>query len=494
MKQLNKLTRITAATLLLLLVCGTTTAGAQDTLKITLDDAIAIALSENPTVKVANKEIEKKKYAKRGVYANLFPQVSFGVDYNRTLKKQVMYMDNMDDAFNIVDMMTPITGGIEQTFQQNNPGYTPGSLMQNIQDVQSKLPPSNTGDQGIEVGRSNLWNTGFSAGMPLVSPTLWKSLQITGTDVELAVEQARSSKIAMTNEVKKAFYGVLLAKDVYEVFKVSYNNAVDNYNDIKKKYDQGLIAEYDLIRVNVRVNNIEPNLLEAENSVKLAKWNLKALMGMDLDELIDCAGSLADLDGELYADYLSTTETSLSNNSELMQIDLQTKMLSQSLKLHKLEFSPTLAATFFYQWSVMDNTFNFKDYKWNPYSMVGLSLSVPIFAGGGKINKIKETNVALTQVKLQREDAERKLNMAIRQATDQMSTCVKRFEASKRSIGEAEKGHSISLKRYDTGAGTLLELNDSELALTQARLNYNQAIFEYVVAKSNLERIQGEEK
>ena len=68
---------------------------AQDTIRLDLGKALEIALSENPTVKVANKEIEKKKYAKKGSYASLFPQISFGADYNRTLKKQVMYMDNI---------------------------------------------------------------------------------------------------------------------------------------------------------------------------------------------------------------------------------------------------------------------------------------------------------------------------------------------------------------------------------------------------------------
>ena len=73
-----------------------TTVKAQDTLVLDIKKALEIALSENPTVKVANKEIQKKKYAQKGSYAALFPQVSFAADYNRTLKKQVMYMDGFD--------------------------------------------------------------------------------------------------------------------------------------------------------------------------------------------------------------------------------------------------------------------------------------------------------------------------------------------------------------------------------------------------------------
>lgn len=221
---------------------------AQDTLKLDLGKALEIALSENPTVKVADKEIQKKKYARKGSYASLFPQISFAGDYNRTLKKQVMYMD-----FDMGDM-----GG--------------GSLPEGT-DMSSM-------DEGFEVGRSNNWSLGFNASMPLVNASLWKSLSISALDVELAVEQARSSKIAMVNQVKKSFYAVLLASDSYRVFKQSYDNAMENYLDIKRKYEQGTVAEYDLIRADVTVKNTEPNLLQAENSLTLAKWQLKALLGM----------------------------------------------------------------------------------------------------------------------------------------------------------------------------------------------------------------------
>jgi outer membrane protein TolC len=240
----------------------------------------------------------------------------------------------------------------------------------------------------------------------------------------------------------------------------------------------------------VLVNNIEVNLIEAENSVKLAQWRLKALMGMDLDINIDCAGSLADYQSQLYGDYLST-DTSLADNSDLAQLELQTKLLNQTIKLRKLDYVPTLTAAFLYQWNAMDNSFKFSQYQWNPYSMVGVTLTVPIFSGGSRYYKIKESNMTLEQLKLQREDVERGLNLVVRQSMDQMSTCIKKFSAAQRSVEQAEKGYLISQKRYDTGAGTLLELNDAELALTQSRLNYNQAIYEYVVAKSNLDKIAG---
>ncbi|MCC8199850.1 MAG: TolC family protein [Tannerellaceae bacterium] len=407
-------------------------------LVLTLEQALEIALSENPTVKVAEQEIEKTEYARKGTYAALFPQIDFSASYDRTIKKQVMYFDN----------------------------------------------------QSVPVGTDNNYSLGFSAAMPLVNAQLWKSLDISALDVELAVEQARSSKIDMVNQVKKSFFAVLLAKDSYEVFLESYHNAMENYLDIERKYNQGLVAEYDLIRADVTVKNTEPNVFQAENALALAKWQLKALMAVDLDLNIECQGELTDYETDMYTDYVSS-DTNLVENSSLVQMDIQTEQLQETLKMQKYEYIPTLSLTTNYQWTSMNDNFKFKDYVWNPYSVVGVTLAVPIFSGGSKYNNIRQTRVTINQIKLQREDTERNLELAVKQYRDNMATNIKQLEAARKAVDQSERGYLIAQKRYDTGAGTLLEVNDAELAMTQAKLNFNQAIYDYMVAKADLDKTLG---
>lgn len=463
MQQVSMNKKMIMAVFALLPSLLSTSVKAQDTLRLDMGKALEIALSENPTIQVANKEIQKKEYAQRGSYAALFPQVSFGADYNRTLKKQVMYMDGFDTGSS--GSGSGSTGGFD------------------IPDMSG----------GIEVGRDNNWSMGFNAAMPLVNAQLWKSLSISAVDVELAVEQARSSKIAMINQVKKGFYNVLLANDSYLVFKESYDNAMENYLDIKKKYEQGTVAEFDLIRANVTVKNSEPNMLQAENSLTLAKWQLKALLGMDLDIVIACEGKLTDYETDLFADFLST-DTTLANNPDLRVMDLQSDQLKKTMLMQKFEFLPTLSLTGLYQWTSMNNDFKFRNYMWNPYSMIGVSLSVPIFTGGSKYYKVKQTKMSIDQLNLQRQDTKRNLQLAVKQHMDNMNTCIKKFDAASKGIEQANRGYLIAQKRYDTGAGTLLELNDAQLALTQSQLNFNQSIYDYMVAKSDLEKVLGQQQ
>lgn len=424
-------------------------ASSDSTVYLNLDKAIEIALDSSPIVKVADKEITKQEYSKKGVLANLFPTLDFSANYNRTIKKQVMYM-----------------GG-------SMPGMEGG------------------GDTGFEVGRSNTWSAGFAASMPIVSATLWQQLSVSSDAVELAVEQSRSSKLSMVSQVKQAYYGVLLANDSYTVFKETYDNAMENYVDIKRKYDQGLASEYDLIRADVSVKNAEPNMYDAQNSIVLAKWRLKALMGVDLDMLIECEGNLMDYVDSLYADYMSVDTTMIAGNSSLRQLDIQHSQLVKSKKIAQAAYYPSLNLSFSHQWMAMSDNFKFSDYRWNPYTTLGVSLNIPIFSGGSRYSNVKQSKIQLEQLELNRIDTERNLMVAVRQYVDQMKTSIKQYQASSDGVSQAKKGYDIAVKRYDTGAGTLLEINDSQLALTVSQNNRNQAIYSFLVAKASLDETLG---
>ena len=415
-----------------------------EVLELTLDQALEIALSENPTIRIADQEITKQGYAKKGTYASLFPQVDLIGSYDRTIEKQTMYMDGL------------------------------GSGMEG----------------GMKVGRKNNWAGGVTASMPLVSVPLWKSLKISAYDVEMAVEKARSSRIELVDQVKRSFYSVLLARDAYDVYKQAYDNAIYNHKEIKQKYEQGLAAEYDLIRANVNVKNAEPNMYDAENSLILARWQLKALLGLDLESNIQCIGTLSDFEENLIPDFLSIS-TDLMDNSDLKQLDIQHNQLEKTRQMQVAQYYPSLNMKYNYQWISSNNDFRIGHYRWDPYSTIGVSLTIPVFSGGKRHADVKQTQLSIKQLNDQRLDTERNLRLAVKQYTDQMNTCIKQYSAASAGVAEADKSYVITMKRYETGEGTLLEINDAQLSLTQARLNLNQSIYNYLVAKASLEKTLG---
>ncbi len=436
---------------------------------INLEQALQIALSENASVKVADMEIERTGYARKGTYASLFPKIDGNASYQRTIEKQVMYMD-----FDMGSM-----GG--------------GSSSEGDGSASGAESAPATSNNGIEVGRWNTWSAGISASMPLVNAQLWKSLKISDQDVELAVEAARSSRLEMVNQVKQAYFACLLAKEAFEVYKSVYENALENYKLVEMKYNARKASELELTRAKTTLANAVPDVYNAESSVILSLWQLKAVMGVDLDENIDVSEKLGDYANRMLGDMADSASDSLSleNNSTMRQLAIQAEQLANTIKMQQFANIPTLSLSFAYNFNAMTNDFNFSEYRWSPYSYVGLTLQIPIFAGGQRHNAIRQAKVQAAELDVQRADTERQLRISIRQNLNQMETAMKSYGASLTALESAEKAYNITAKSYEVGSSTLTDLNDAQLAYTQSQLAVSQAIYDFVIAKSSLESTIG---
>ncbi len=472
------------------LFCQSVYAQDSTAVTITLDEALQIALSENVAVKVADMEIQRAEYARKGSYASLFPQVNASGAFQRTIEKQVMYMGGDEDGGGMESMFTGIMAPIYQALGLLSQG-TGVDISSALNPPAQETPQEPAGDGGIAVGRWNTFNGGVSASMPLINAQLWKSIQISGKSVELAVESARSSRLDMVTQVKQAYYSALLAKEAFEVYKSVYENAVDNFNQTERKYKVQKASELEYTRAKVNVANAIPNVYTAESQVILALWQLKAVMGVDLERNIDVAGSLADYSAQMLRDIHEGESMDLDSNTNMRQLAIQAEQLAETVKMQKYANLPSLALAFSYSMNAMTNDFKFSEYKWTPYSYVGLSLNIPIFAGGQRRNAVRQTQVQAAELDLQRVNMERQLKIAIRQYLNTMEANMNSYSAAQSAVELAQKAYDISAKSYNLGKNTITELNDAQLALTQAKLAESQAIYNFVVAKSNLEKTLG---
>ncbi|MCI7178666.1 MAG: TolC family protein [Candidatus Cryptobacteroides sp.] len=449
---------------------------------ISLEQALKIALSENIAVKVADKEIERTKYAKKGTYASLFPQIDATGSYQRTIKKQVMYMDFDMSSFGGGSAAGSGSTGSGTAGTGEGSGTGSGSTAS-----------SSKNNGGLEVGRWNTWSAGVSASMPVVNAQLWKSIKISGMDVELAVEKARASRLDMVSQVKNAYYAVLFSKEAFNVYKEVYENAMTNYAETEKKYNVQKATDLDMARAKTNVANAIPNVYNAESSIILALWQLKAVMGIDLEMNIDVEGAIEDYSEYMTSDVTKADSISLDRNSTMKQLEIQANELAQSIKAQQYAYIPTLSLAFNYSYNAMTNDFNFKEYRWTPYSYVGVSLSIPIFSGGKRLNQVRQARNSYEQMRLQMTSTERNLKISIRQSLNTMETNVKSYDAAKDAVASAEKAYSIAEKSYEVGRATLTDLNDAQLALTQARLAESQAVYNFIVAKTQLEQTLGQD-
>lgn len=464
---MKKMMMTLCALLLTLGVSAQTTEGAAEvtTMQLTLQEAIDLALSENPTIKVADLEVERYDYVRKETLGNLYPSITASGVYTYAV-------------------------------------------------VKSEI------SKGLSFGADNTVAASAEVGLPLVMPAVWRSIKLTKVQMENAVEQARASRIDMVNAVKKAYYNILLAEQSLAVLRSSEATVSKTVEDTRVMYQHGLASEYNLLTAEVQLSNLQPTIIQTANSIDIAKRLLK--MYLSLPENIDIAlvGTLDDFRDAILngGEQLSTD---VSENSTLKQLDIQAELLQQNLKLTQTSRMPTLVA--FGQFSYSGNDMQRLDFSsmmgggaaggttggttdagtaeqvkksfyWQHPISVGVQLSVPIFAGFKNTNKVRQVRNQIRQLELQREYVAKSTDVQVRSAINNLLTAREKMFANEKTVAQAQKAYDISNTRYKAGAGTILELNTSELSLTQAKLNYSQAIYDYISAKADYDQIVGKEE
>lgn len=407
-------------------------------LNVNLDECIRIALNDNPSIIVADMEIQRVDYSKKEILGQLFPQVNFTANYSRTLAKQTMVMM----------------------------------------------------DQSFKVGTDNQHSVGFSGSLPIIVPALWKSIKLSDNQILQNIENARSSRLSLINQVKNAYYSLLLARDSKRVIEANHETALVTAGIFEKQFEIGVASEYDMTRARVAATTLEPSILEAQNSIEALKLQLKVLMGMDANIDIEPTETLDDFKPMLY-EYTMKVDTSLVNNTNVRQLDLQTDYLKQALKVQKMSWFPTLSGSINYMWNSMSNGSPFKNFNWNPYSQAGLALSWNLFSGGQRYFKQKQAEIAVREMKWQRENLTRTLNSQVETQINNIKSDLKQIESNAASVALAEKGDHIMQESFKLGVGTFLQIQDSQNALLGAHLSYYQAIYNLLVSQSNLELVLG---
>ena len=417
-----------AIALISLLSFGTTEAQEQiatqsDTIHLTLDQAIRIALDQNPTVVVDSMEVERTTYAKKETLGNLYPQLSFTGSLQYAIKKQTMSMAG----------------------------------------------------RSLEIGSAFTTSVGFNAGLPLINVPLWKSIKLTEESINAKRETARQTKINMVSTITEAYYQLLNAKDSYKVLQSSWNTAKENLRITRVRFNNGLCSEYDTIQADVQVKSIEPSMIATKRGIELATLNLKIQMGLPDEYPITIDGTLADYERTMFDEIkLSDLDTTLSDNPTMRQLDVTERLLEKQLEVTKAQWYPTLSLSAMYNWISMGDKLTGND--WNPYSTVGLSLNFPLFQGGSRYYKQKQAELQYKEMQFTKEDTKRKLKLGLQNSLNNLRVAIETINTTKAAAESAWKGLVIAKKRYEVGSGTTLELTTSQNALTNAQLNYLQAI------------------
>ena len=422
-------------------------AQSEQPIELTLDKAIEIALSDNPTIKIADLEIQRVDYSKKSAWYNILPSLDASGQYAKF------------------------------------------------------LAPASTSFAGMVFELPTDFNvtTGLSLSLPLFAPALWHSIKMTTLDMQLAAEKAHASKITLRNSVTKAYYGVLLAQDFHETLQGNFALAEEIYIQAKKRFEVGLGSEFDVITAEVQMKNLLPTITEIENGIEQTKMLLKILMSLEITQEVRVTGNL--IDYEIGINDANSFDLSLTANTDLRQLDIQQQQLDRALAIQRTQRMPTLAAFGSYGYAGTGNKagehpltgqYSPANSAWYSQGLLaGLQLNIPLTGIFTNTVKEKQTKIQITQLTMQRDYIEESLNLQARTALDNMNTSAQQAEFAKSNEELAQKGYDIAVKRYDTGVGIMLEVQNATQVLMQAQLARNQAIANYLNAKADLEKTLG---
>ncbi len=432
---------------------GVTTTTAQEVaervivgeLSVTLDEAINMALSDNPTVKIAELEIERYDYVRKTTMGSLMPSLSASGTFNRTLVNQAMA-----------------------------PGMTIGG------------------------NQFNTITATANAALPLFVPAVYQTLKMNRIEAESAIESARATKIDLVAAVKLSFYNVMLAERTLQVLEASSQTAKQTVDETAMMFENGLTSEYDLLTAQVQYSNLQPTIMQTRTAIGVAKEVLKMYLSIPEDIKLNVVGDFERMQQQVLAES-NALSRDLSNNTTLRSLVISKDLLKSQLKLQNTSRMPTLSAyaQVSYSGNNMDSFSLTGDstpstgYWWQYPASAGLSLSVPIFSGMSNTNTARQIKNQIKQLELQQDYTELSVSVNLSTAISNIYTAREKYLAEQQTVEQATKAYAISNTRYAAGAGTMLELNSARLAMTQAELNLSQATFDLLSAKSDYEKIVG---
>lgn len=415
---------------------------AQDTLKLNLESSIDLALKKNYDLKIAELEYQKAdEQISEAFGLSVLPKLKGTVDYRRALKRGEITIE------------TPFFSG------------------------------------SFPSGTENTLTVGATLEQPLFTGAVFYATRISEIYADIIQKGYYSSRAALIKDVKKSYYTYLLALEFNDLSLITLKAAEDNLKNSEALFEAGLVSEYDNIRAKVQVQNLQPQLDQSENSIKLAKNALKFILGLDNEKEFIIEDSL--VYNELQIEDYNTSSLIMENrNFTLQQLKLQIELQS---KVVSYEFSKHFPELYFngnWQTTAQENdprSFNQWRYKNSVY--IGLNLQIPLFDGWQTTSKIQQAEIDLMKAEEEYVKTNQLFNNQLDDLLLKIKETEKRISAYKSTINQAQLGYDISVKRYANGLGTQLENIDALVSLTLARVNYLNAIYTYYDLHSQLEAI-----
>lgn len=457
------------------LVAGPATGQAPAGEPLTLEAAVRTALDRNPQLRAARFGLEEANEQVSEAWGNVYPSLDLSTTYTRNVSPVVNFL-----PANIFD-----------------PTADPNELI------------------SVQFGADNTWQLSVNLEQPLFNAAAFIGVGAAGRFKALQEESVRGEAHQVVTRVRESYYGLLLAQEQARLIDNSVRRVRESLKETQALNRAGLASDYDVLRLEVELANLEPNLRQALNAVAQGRRQLGIDLGFDAEgtEALEVAGSLAELDLDDPAANSAENRQILAfvgvpwtespdapvlaelvgQRSDVRQLELTESLRHTELRLEQVEYLPRVSL--FGTYAINSQQNGDPDFFGAPraYSRnVGVQLTLPIFQGFQRDARIDQKRAVLRQAETRTALARSQGTAEVRSLLEQADEARDRAEGQALAVRQATRGFDIARAQYREGLGSQLELTDAEVALRQSEFNYAQAVYDFLVARARLDAAAGQ--
>ena len=433
---------------------------------LTVDDAVRTALKNNREIRSAVLEVDRAAAAVNEAFGYALPSLDISANFSHFIQKPKMAFPDFRA------MLNNASYGI-----LFNEGLLPFDA--------SKFLPMGTKLQTFV--QENNYQAQAQITQILFNSAVLRGIGASQIYLNLSKEKLKSTVSKTVLDVKKAYYGVLLARDLCDIAKVRFENANEHLKNINALRAQGLISDFQQMQAEVQVENIRPVILQLENVLQSAKNGLKILLNIPQDAPLRIVGKME------YNKEALPSEADLISETQKSNLTLNTLRIKQQLddELTAIDqggYWPTLAAFGNYTYAGSGEGWDLSNYT---SAIVGVNFSINLFEGGRTTRKVEQDKIISMQTREQISTLSDALTARIKAKLNDLKRVEKLVELMQSNIRLAQRAYTIAGNRYQQGLGNELELKDADVALSQAKTNYSNAVHDFLIAKAELFYLAG---
>lgn len=394
---------------------------------------------------------------------------------------------------------------VNQTIAVGLPQISGSALLQHYPQVQSfvlengksfMVDPNKSPEAAVALALQlqNNFTGSIAATQLLFNGSYLVGLKASKTYQRLSVSQLREARVSLAEQIMKSYYGILVNREKTKLLDLNISRLDSTLNETKALFKNGFVEKIDLDRLEVSLNNLKSEKQKTERLLQLSENVLKLQMGMSVKEPIQLTSKLEDV----AADNVLPADTVLDYNKrpEYQTLKTSRDLAMLDIKNVKAGYLPSLVGLatlgFNSAASRIRNLGNFnEEFRYMPYSFIGLSLNVPIFDGFEKRYKVQQSNLNLRKVSNGFKALENGIDLELRQANTNLANARTNLDIQKRNLKLAEEVVRVSKVKYKQGVGSNLEVTNAESSLKESQTNYYTALYDFIIAKIDLDKAQG---